>query len=87
MSDPSVIVQVGLHDDGGFVNSIYVNGSIAYMADDSKGLKVFDVSDPSNRTKIAQYFDGASAVNVYVVDDIAYVATREDGLEIIKLLM
>jgi len=87
VSVPSDIVQLGLHDDGGFVNSIYVNGSIAYMADYNKGLKVFDVSDPSNPTSLAQHFDGGHAIEVFVVDDIAYVANRGSGLQIIKLLM
>lgn len=87
MNDPSDIVQAGLYDDGGSVNSIFVKGTIAYLADNEKGLMVVDVSNPSNPVKIAQFFDGGHAIDVYVVEDIVYIAAREDGLKIIKLLM
>jgi len=85
ISDPSVISPISTYDDGGFINSYFIESNLVYMADYENGLKVIDTTDITNPRLIARYFDGGHSIEVVVVGDIAYVADHADGLEIIKI--
>lgn len=51
---------------------VYVVGTIAYVADRERGLRIFDVADPSNPRQLSQVPVGAQ--EVHIVDNYAYVA-------------
>jgi hypothetical protein len=85
VSDPSDISQIAVYNPAGNVFAVYVEGSIAYLADYGLGLVLVDVSDPENPVRIGGFYDGGGAINLDVIGDLVYVADRSGGLEIIQV--
>jgi hypothetical protein len=56
-----------------------------FVADESSGLRIADVSDPINPYYIGHYDTPGNAQDVYVLDTIAYVADGIQGLRIIDV--
>ncbi len=65
--------------------NLFVRGNYAYVADDTEGLKIIDVSTPSSPTLAATYNTPDRARGVYVIGDHAYVADAQSGLQIINV--
>jgi len=80
--NPSVeggcIVPTGLSD-------LFVLGDYAYMACNSFGLRVINISNPSIPNVVGSCNEIAYALRVHVAGDYAYVADRAGGLEIINV--
>ncbi len=70
--------------DGGNALDVVISGDFVFIADETEGLKIVDISDPSNPVKVGQVADGGSAQGVYVTGDYAFVADYSDGLEIFR---
>lgn len=51
---PEEMLLVGQFFDGGFTSDVYVEDSIAYVANGHNGLNVVDVSDPTNPTILSK---------------------------------
>jgi hypothetical protein len=59
-------------------------GNLAYVAHQTDGLDIYDVSDPLNPTLLGTYDTPGSAVQVQVVGTLAYVADN-DSLQIVDV--
>jgi hypothetical protein len=85
-SDPRNPIEVGNAPvpDGAFFG-LEVIGNYAYLADESAGLRVFDISSLSNPKEIGYFDTGHRAIDVSVVDNFAYIADYYDGLRVIDI--
>ncbi len=84
-SDPTDIELVGIFDNGGTINSIFVSGTIAYAADFEQGLVLIDVSDPENPFLITILEGHSEGRDVFVVDDLIFLTEDGGGLTIIQV--
>jgi hypothetical protein len=83
--NPTSPTEIGFYDTGGCAWGVYVQDTIAYVADGSDGLRLINVSDPINPTEIGSYDTGDYAYGLYVKYTIAYVADGSDGLRLINV--
>jgi len=68
------------------INSIRSLGNLLFLADNSFGLKVLNISNPMNPTLISQYGDTYnSTLDIDIQDKFAYIADGIDGMEIIDI--
>ncbi|MBO1067209.1 MULTISPECIES: DUF4347 domain-containing protein [Nostocales] len=74
---------VGNYD--GFARGVQVVGNYAYVAGDSLGLQIIDISNPTTPTLKGNYNTSGNASNVQVVGNYAYVADQDSGLQIIDI--
>lgn len=74
VSAPSNPIKVGYVALPDFAYSVYVQDSLAYVADVSSGLRIIDVSVPSSPVEVGFYDTPDQAYGVYVQDSLAYVA-------------
>tara|TARA_R110002111_G_scaffold262726_1_gene340475 strand:- start:1180 stop:3216 length:2037 start_codon:yes stop_codon:yes gene_type:complete len=73
-------------DTPGTARRVCIVDSTAYVADQTGGLTIVDISDPSMPVQIGSYSSGtATAFNIQVEEDIAYVVTSDEGLQIIDV--
>ena len=66
-------------------NGIYIIDGLAYVADYTTGLLVFDISDKSNPIKISELDLSGDGMDVFVSGRFAYVACGYSGLQIIDI--
>ncbi|MCX6376510.1 MAG: hypothetical protein NTU88_10840 [Armatimonadetes bacterium] len=69
----------------GTVRGVAVSGSYAYVADDTAGLQVIDISDPASPTRVGGYDTSAWARGVAISGSYAYVADWDAGLQVIDI--
>ena len=74
---------MGGYDTSGIARKVAVWSQYAYVADDSAGVQVIDVSNPSNCVLVASYDTSGSADDIQVVDGRIYVANGLAGLLIL----
>ena len=68
------------------INSIKSEGNLLFLADNSLGLKLLNISNPSSPTLISQFGDTYNlTLDVAIQGKYAYIADGEDGLEIIDI--
>src|ERR1700722_13734326 len=79
---PFTLINVGRTNDGGFAEGITVSGNYVYLANDTDGLRVYDVSNPANPINVCHTNDGSSAIDVVVSNGYLYLANYDDGLRI-----
>lgn len=65
--------------------AVDIAGSLAYVADDSAGLKIIDVSNPVSPTLRSVLDTAGSANDIQVAGDLAYIADGERGLLIVDI--
>ena len=82
---PSIPVRLGGYDTSGYALGIAVSGTFAYVADDSSGLQIIDVSNPSAPAHLGGYDTSGYAGGVAVSGTLAYVADDSSGLQIIDV--
>ena len=72
-------------DTTGNVYGVYVDGDYAYLAGNSSGLIVIDISDPTNPgTPVYEDTTGASQ-GVYLSGDYVYMADGDSGLTVVNI--
>ncbi|NRA63834.1 MAG: hypothetical protein HRU19_05090 [Pseudobacteriovorax sp.] len=67
----------------GWAGSVFIDGSLIYVADGPGGLLLVDSSDPENPRTISSIETRVRAYGVAVRDDIAFVADNSAGLAVI----
>jgi len=72
-------------DIPGFANNVDVQGDYAYVAADSAGLQVVDISQRSNPRIVAAFDTAGVANDVKAAGDYAYVADGAGGLRIVNI--
>jgi hypothetical protein len=83
--NPSNPILLSYYDTGGYAIGVYIQDTIAYVADGDEGLRLINVSNPDSPTEIGYYDTGDFTESVYVQDSIAYVADGNDGLRLINV--
>ncbi len=86
VSDPADLREVGAtapfpHS----VEDVALSGSLAYVAADSSGLRVVDVSNPALPTEVGTWDSRGKARGVTVAGGIAYVADGPHGLRLVDV--
>ncbi len=64
---------------------LFLADTILYVADDTAGLFVLDVSDPQNPALISNYRDDGAANDIYVRGNYAYLADGWAGLKVLDV--
>lgn len=64
---------VGRYNTGDYALDVYVSGSYAYVADDTCGLRIINISDPSSPFEVGFFDTRDEATSVYVSGDYAYI--------------
>ncbi|GAG98441.1 unnamed protein product, partial [marine sediment metagenome] len=68
------------------INSIRSQGNLLFLADNSNGLKVLNISNPMNPALISQYGDTYNnTLDIAIQGKFAYIADGIDGMEIIDI--
>ena len=70
---------------GGFAWGVKVAGNLAYVAGDTNGLEIFDLSDPAHPNRIGQVGTTAPARRVKLAGGLAYVATQQGGFQVMDV--
>jgi hypothetical protein len=70
---------------GGATYGIYVSGRYAYVAAESAGLKILDISTPSRPTSAGTFSSISGAHAVIVASKYAYVSDSGTGLNVIDI--
>ena len=65
---------IGFVDTPGSALEVAVSGTHAYVADQSKGVQIVDISNPSAPAKVGEYISGQATEGVAVSGSYAYVA-------------
>ncbi|MBN2031418.1 T9SS type A sorting domain-containing protein [bacterium] len=84
ISDPVNVTEVGLFDTYGGVD-VAVNGTHAYVAAGSYGLRVIDISNPASPVETDYVTTGYGAVSVAVSNPYVYVLDSRKGLGILDI--
>ena len=77
--------EVGFYDTLGIARGVAVSGSYAYVADDTYGLRIIDISNPATPTEAGFYDTPGTAYGVAVSGSYAYVADGTSGLRILDV--
>jgi hypothetical protein len=75
----------GSYDTPGYSVGVYVSGDCAYVADQTSGLQVINITDPAHPSLAGSYDTPGVAFGVYVSGDCAYVADDTSGLQVINI--
>ncbi len=65
-------------------NSVFVSGTLAYVADYWTGLRVIDVSDPTQPREVGFYETPGLPMQVFAADSLIYLADYWGGLWILR---
>ena len=84
-SEPLKNSSVYYEDTIGSAWDIFVSGDYAYIADQSSGLTVIDISDPTNPGTVINEDTSGGAYEVHVSGDFAYIADDTSGLAVIDI--
>jgi hypothetical protein len=79
------VTQLGFYNTPGNALGVAVVGQIAYVADESSGLRIINISNPIAPEEIGYYLTPGSAWAVAIVGQLAYVAAGTGGLRIIDI--
>ena len=85
MKNPTNPDLVGSYDTPGKVYNVFVQDSLAYVADRYTGLLIINVNDPASPDSIGGYYDESNIVNIFVKDNFGYLVSHSNGLFIIDI--
>lgn len=78
-------ISKGVYDTSGSARDVKLLGNYAYIADDTSGLQIVDITDPTNPVLKGVYNTSDSAQGVALSGNYAYVANSAGGLQIIDI--
>jgi len=84
-ADSLNVSLIGRCNIDGFIYSVFISDSYAYMADQYYGFHIIDISDPAHPYEIGSW--GSASVSgrrIFVSGSIVYLADRNGGLRIIN---
>jgi hypothetical protein len=79
-----VFTQRGSYNGSGFAHNIALKGDYAYLAADSGGLRVLDISDPASPSYVTTY-SSPDAEYVFIDGDYAYLGQCNSGLAVLDI--
>jgi hypothetical protein len=81
---PSQPVPVGALAVPDSISGVAVSGTLAYLANGSRGLRVIDVTNPALPVEVGFYKTPGAVESVAVFGDKVYVAAQDGGLWILR---
>lgn len=78
-------IAQGTYDTPGSARDVKILGNYAYIADETSGLQIVDITDPANPTLKGVYSTSDSAQGVALSGNYAYVANNAGGLQIVDI--
>ena len=86
ISAPSTPVPVSFISNPLPVGGAYVQGNLLYIAGDTNGLRIFDITDATNPAFVSSYtpVTGAAVWNVWVSGHLAYLVVN-GGLQVLDV--
>ncbi len=70
----------------GYNRKVKVIESIAYIASETSGLRILNVSDSTSPTELGSYIDyDGRAYDVFISESLAYLAYGDEGLKVINI--
>lgn len=84
ISDPAGPVKLSTFS-GVTARDVALSGNYVYLAGDSAGLQILDVSNPSAPSLVGSYDTTGTARGVDIVGSYAYVADGSAGLQVINI--
>ena len=78
-------VLSGGYNTSGLASGVVIQGSYAYVADDSFGLQIIDISNPAAPTFTGTFNTAGNAQDLAVSGNRAYIAAGGIGLQIIDI--
>jgi hypothetical protein len=85
ITSQSVYSLLGTYNSVGNCLGLHVDQNLAYLAIDTGGFQIVDVSDPVNPVLRGSYATPAQAKDVRVVGNLAYLTLNDFGLQIINI--
>ena len=85
ISDKTKPVKIGEIMLNNHIHWLTVSGSHAYIANDTSGLRIIDVSDINNIQEVGYYDTPGCSRGIFVSGTHAYMADQEAGLRIIDI--
>jgi hypothetical protein len=73
-------------DTSGYARDVYVSGNYAFVADNSSGVAVIDVSNPSNPGTPHYALTSDAAFDIKVSGNYLFVAVHNAGFEYIRMI-
>ncbi len=83
-ADSLNVRTVGVYDTPGLSQKIVVTNNHAFIADDSWGLRIINVTNPAAPYEVG-YYNSVYACDIFVLDSFAYIASGTSGLTIINI--
>jgi len=74
--------EVGYYDTSGYAVGVFVSNNYAYIADQSYGLRIIDITNPQNPSEVGYYLTPAKAFDVFVLNSYIYTACGPAGIQI-----
>ncbi|MEK7525715.1 MAG: hypothetical protein AAB561_01730, partial [Patescibacteria group bacterium] len=85
LGKPASPSLAGTYNTAGLAEGVYVSGKYAYVADDTAGLQILDVSDPSSPVLVGTADTPGRVIDVHVSGRYAYITDYSFGLQIIDV--
>ncbi|MFX1279734.1 MAG: LVIVD repeat-containing protein [Promethearchaeota archaeon] len=74
------------NDNIDYIKSMKCYGNLLFLADNTRGLKLLNITNPMNPILISEYKDSYNLTSdVFIQGENAYIADGMDGLEIINI--
>ncbi len=87
ITNPATPCRVGFYDTPAVSPSaVAVAGTLAYVANGWRGLRIFNFQDPAHPARIGAYDSPGASQSVAVVGPFAYLAAGTAGLRILNVL-
>lgn len=85
ISAPGNPTLAGIYDPGYTVDGVWVEDSLAYIADFWNGLSVVNISNPDSMFEIDSLELPGTMVDVFVLGNYAYIAAQDSGMRIVDI--
>lgn len=82
---PFATGQLGSYNTPGEARGVAISGDVAFVADQTGGLQVVDISDPSNLTLLASLAVPGFALGIAVDGDYAFITASSSGLQVVDI--
>lgn len=86
ITNPDVLSNVGVYDQGGDVRDVEISGNYAYTAEMNEGMRVVDITRPDSMFAVDQYVgSGLQIYDVSLSSGFAYAAAGDDGAQAVNI--
>lgn len=82
LTDPTtpMLVGIGRSEVGGYTEGIFIDGNHAYLAMESMGTEIYDISNPARIQRISHIFTIGGSDSIAINRNIVYLGGHNDGI-------